>query len=76
MESNKVTLNRQLGMREGITITTGIVVGVGLFTTVSREDIVAIQQAEAAMLDEDIPTAAEKQKWTKNIRYGKLRLRH
>ncbi len=29
----KTTLNRQLGMREGITITTGTVVGVGLFTT-------------------------------------------
>ena len=29
----KVTLNRQLGMREGITITTGTVIGVGLFTT-------------------------------------------
>ena len=27
----KTTLNRQLGMREGITITTGTVVGVGLF---------------------------------------------
>ena len=33
MESNNVTLNRQLGMREGITITTGTVIGVGLFTT-------------------------------------------
>ncbi len=33
MESNHVTLNRQLGMREGITITTGTVIGVGLFTT-------------------------------------------
>ena len=33
MESGKVTLNRQLGMREGITITTGTVIGVGLFTT-------------------------------------------
>lgn len=29
----KITLNRQLGMREGITITTGTVIGVGLFTT-------------------------------------------
>lgn len=29
----KTTLNRQLGMREGITITTGTVIGVGLFTT-------------------------------------------
>lgn len=33
MESSNVTLNRQLGMREGITITTGTVIGVGLFTT-------------------------------------------
>ncbi len=29
----KVTLNRELGMKEGISITTGTVVGVGLFTT-------------------------------------------
>lgn len=33
MENGNVTLNRQLGMREGITITTGTVIGVGLFTT-------------------------------------------
>ena len=33
MGSSNVTLNRQLGMREGITITTGTVIGVGLFTT-------------------------------------------
>lgn len=36
MEKGNITLNRELGMREGITITTGTVIGVGLFTTAAQ----------------------------------------
>ena len=44
----KTTLNRQLGMREGITITTGTVIGVGLFTTGAQ--CVGIMGAEIFLL--------------------------